>query len=62
MEKTRTSLDEFIHTYPTLAAQAEQYAQETIQDPESHEDAVRSCYVDFMEGARAALSSTSKVS
>ena len=62
MEKTRTSLDEFIHTHPTLAAQAEQYAQETIQDPESHEDAVRSCFIDFMEGARAALVSTSKVS
>ena len=62
MEKTRTSLDEFIQTHPTLMAQARQYAQQTIQDHEEHEDAVESCIIDFMEGARAALASINQIS
>ena len=62
MEKTRTSLDEFIQTHPSLKAQAIQYAQQTIQDHEEHEDAVESCMTDFMEGARAALASINQIS
>lgn len=62
MEKTRTSLDEFIQTHPSLMAQARQYAQQTIQDYEDHEDAVESCVTDFMEGARVALASVNQIS
>lgn len=62
MEKTRTSLDEFIQTHPSLMAQARQYAQQTIQDYEDYEDAVESCITDFIEGARAALASVNQIS
>ena len=38
--------------YPELLAQAREYAEGTIVDPEEHNDAVESCICDFMEGAR----------
>ena len=38
-----------------LSAQAREYAEGTIVDPEEHDDAVESCVCDFMEGARAAM-------
>lgn len=38
-----------------LPAQAREYAEGTIVDPEEHDDAVESCVCDFMEGARAAM-------
>ena len=41
--------------YPELLAQAREYAEEAIVDPEEHDDAVDSCICDFMEGARAAM-------
>ena len=41
--------------YPELLAQAREYAEEAIADPEEHDDAVESCVCDFMEGARAAM-------
>ena len=38
-----------------LPAQAREYAEGTIVDPEEHDDAVESCVCHFMEGARAAM-------
>lgn len=43
--------------YPELLAQAREYAQGIIENPEEHDDdAVESCICDFLEGARAAMS------
>ena len=38
-----------------LPAQAREYEEGTIVDPEEHNDAVESCVCHFMEGARAAM-------
>lgn len=42
--------------YTELLAQAREYAQGIIENPEEHDDAVESCICDFLEGARAAMS------
>lgn len=42
--------------YPELLEQAREYAQDIIENPEEHDDAVESCICDFLEGARAAMS------
>ena len=55
MKNNNTSLEEFWQIYPELLAQAREYAEWTIIDPEDHDDAVESCVCDFMEGARAAI-------
>ena len=53
--KLLSTLEEFCQIYPELLAQAREYAEGTIVDPEEHNDAVESCICDFMEGARAAI-------
>ena len=55
MKNNKPTLEEFCKMYPELLAQAREYAEGTIVDPEEHDDAVESCVCDFMEGARAAL-------
>ena len=55
MKNNTPTLEEFSQMYPELLAQAREYAEEAIADPEEHDDAVESCVCDFMEGARAAL-------
>ena len=55
MKNSKPTLEEFCHIYPELLAQAREYAEGTIVDPEEHDDAVESCICDFMEGARAAI-------
>ena len=53
--KLLSTLEEFCQIYPELLAQAREYAEGTIVDPEEHNDAVESCICDFVEGARAAI-------
>ncbi|MBQ8049437.1 MAG: hypothetical protein IJ271_07265 [Bacteroidales bacterium] len=55
MKNSRPTLEESYQIYPELLAQAREYAEGTIADPEEHDDAVDSCVCDFMEGARAAM-------
>ena len=55
MKNNKPTLEEFCQIYPELLAQAREYAEGTIVDPEDHDDAVESCICDFMEGARAAM-------
>ena len=55
MRNNKPTLEEFCQIYPELLAQAREYAEGTIVDPEEHDDAVESCIRDFMEGARAAM-------
>ena len=55
MKNSKPTLEEFSQMYPELLAQAREYAEGTIADPEEHDDAVESCVCDFMEGARAAM-------
>ena len=55
MKNSRPTLEEFYQIYPELLAQAKEYAEGTIADPEEHDDAVDSCICDFMEGARDAM-------
>ena len=55
MKNSKLTLEEFCQIYPDLLAQAREYAEGTIVDPEKHDDAVESCMCDFMEGARAAM-------
>ena len=55
MKNQKPILEEFCQIYPELLAQAREYAEGTIVDPEEHNDAVDSCICDFMEGARAAM-------
>lgn len=55
MKNSKPTLEEFCQIYPELHAQAREYAEGTIADPEEHDDAVDSCVCDFMEGARAAM-------
>ena len=55
MKNNKPTLEEFCQIYPELLAQAREYAEETIADPEEHDDAVDSCVCDFMEGARSAM-------
>ena len=55
MKNSKPTLEEFCHIYPELLAQAREYAEGTIVDPEEHDDAVESCICDFIEGARAAM-------
>lgn len=55
MKNSRPISEEFYQIYPELLAQAREYAERTIVDPEEHNDAVESCISDFMEGARAAM-------
>ena len=55
MKNSRPTLEEFYQIYPELFAQAREYAERTIVDPEEHNDAVESCVCDFMEGTRAAM-------
>ena len=55
MKNSRPTLEEFYQIYPELLAQAREYAERTIVDPEEHNDAVESCISDVMEGARAAM-------
>ena len=55
MKNSRPTLEEFYQIYPELLAQAREYAEGTIVDPEEHNDAVDSGICDFMEGARAAM-------
>ena len=55
MRNNKPTLEEFCQIYPELLAQAREYAEGTIVDPEEHDDAVESCVYDFMEGARAAM-------
>lgn len=55
MKNNKPTLEEFCRIYPELLAQAREYAEGTIIDPEDHDDAVESCVCDFMEGARAAM-------
>ena len=55
MKNSRPTLEEFYQIYPELLAQAREYAEGTIIDPEVHYDAVESCVCDFMEGARASM-------
>ena len=55
MKNEKQTLEGFSQIYPELLAQAREYAERTIVDPEEHDDAVDSCICDFMEGARAAM-------
>ena len=55
MKNNKPTLDKFGQMYPELLAQAREYAERTIVDPEEHNDAVDSCICDFMEGARDAM-------
>ncbi len=55
MKNNKSTLEEFCQIYPELLAQAREYAEATIVDPEEYDDAVESCICDFMEGARAAM-------
>ena len=55
MRNNKPTLEEFCQIYPELLAQAREYAEGTIVDPEEHDDAVESSICDFMEGARAAM-------
>ena len=55
MKNNKPTLEKFGQMYPELLAQAREYAEGTIADPEEHDDAVESCVCDFMEGARAAM-------
>ncbi len=55
MKNEKQTLEEFSQIYPEFLAQAREYAERTIVDPEEHDDAVDSCICDFMEGARAAM-------
>ena len=55
MNNNKPTLEEFCRIYPELLAQAREYAEGTIVDPEEHDDAVESCICDFMEGVRAAM-------
>lgn len=55
MKNNTPTLEEFSQMYPELLAHAREYAEEAIADPEEHDDAVKSCVCDFMEGARAAM-------
>ena len=55
MRNNKPTLEEFCQIYPELLAQAREYAEEAIVDPEEYDDAVDSCICDFMEGARAAM-------
>ena len=55
MRNNKPTLEEFCQIYPELLAQAREYAEGTIVDPEEHDDAVESCICDFMEGAHAAM-------
>ena len=55
MRNNKPTLEKFGQMYPELLAQAREYAEGTIADPEEHDDAVDSCVCDFMEGARAAM-------
>ena len=55
MKNSKPTLEEFCQIYPELLAQAREYAEGTIVDPEEQDDAVESCICDFMEGARAAI-------
>ena len=55
MKNNKPTLEEFCQIYPELLAQAREYAEGAIIDPEGHDDAVESCVCDFMEGARAAI-------
>ena len=58
MKNNKPTFEEFCRIYPELLAQAREYAEGTIVDPEDHDDAVESCICDFMEGARAAIENT----
>ena len=55
MKNSKPTLEEFSQMYPELLAQAREYAERIIADPAEHDDAVKSCVCDFMEGARAAM-------
>ena len=55
VEKDKSFHSSIGQIYPELLAQAREYAEGTIVDPEEHNDAVDSCICDFMEGARAAM-------
>lgn len=55
MKNSKPTLEEFCQIYPDLLAQAREYAEGTIVDPEEQDDAVESCICDLMEGARAAI-------
>ena len=56
MNNQKLNFEEFCQMYPELLAQAREYAQGIIENPEEHDDAVESCIRDFLEGARAAMS------
>ena len=56
MNDQKLNFEEFCQMYPELLAQAREYAQGIIENPEEHDDAVESCRCDFLEGARAAMS------
>ena len=55
MKNQKPTFEEFCQIYPELLAQAREYTEGTIVDPQEHDDAVESCICDFMEGARAAI-------
>ena len=55
MKNNKPTLEKFGQMYPELLAQAREYAEGIIADPEEHDDAVESYVCDFMEGARAAM-------
>lgn len=57
MNNQKLNFEEFCQMYPELLALAREYAQGIIENPEEHDDAVESCIRDFLEGARAAMSS-----
>lgn len=40
MKNSRPTLEKFCQIYPDLLAQAKEYAEGTIVDPEEHNDAV----------------------
>lgn len=40
MKNTKPTLEKFCQIYPDLLAQAKEYAEGTIVDPEEHNDAV----------------------
>lgn len=56
MNNQKLNFEEFCQMYTELLAQAREYAQGIIENPEEHDDAVESCICDFLEGARAAMS------
>ena len=55
MKSQSPTLEGFSQIYPELLAQARDYAEGTIVNPEENDSAVEACICDFMEGARTAM-------